>query len=306
MLLTLYNNLLALVFMMVAGAVLAKLGYIDDRLRQTLNRLIFAFTLPLYVFGSMQTSITRNLLVTSVYPLAFGAGLSLVNGVAGYSLGRLFRTPIEERPLFAFMNMFGNNIYLALPMAAALFGPEGTPIVLLYGLGSDLVLWTLGLGILARQRSFAWKDLKNLLNPSIIALILGATAGLLGVRFPFAINEAISKMGGLTTPLALMLTGAALMEIKLSERAGLRETAALLIGKLIVSPALAALAVILLGLNGVLAQVLVIMASMPTIVRSIVISDRYGWDSSKTAMGVLVTTIACFLTIPLVMALLQR
>lgn len=306
MLLTLYNNLLALVFMMVAGAVLAKMGYIDERMRQSLNRLIFAFTLPLLVFGSMQTSITRNLLATSVYPLAFGAGLSLVNGVAAYSLGMLFRTPVEERPLFAFMNMFGNNIYLALPMATVLFGPEGTPIVLVYSLGSDLVLWTLGLAMLARQRSFAWKDLKNLLNPTLIALILGASAGLLGIKFPFAINEAISKMGGLTTPLALMLTGAALVEVKLSEKAGLRETVALLIGKLAVSPALAALAVVLLGLDGILAQVLVIMASMPTIVRSIVLSDRYGWDSRKTALGVLVTTIGCFLTIPLVMALLQR
>lgn len=306
MLIKLYNNLFALVLMMAAGALLARTGFIDSKMRQGLNRLIFAFTLPLLVFSSMQSSITRELLLTSVYPLAFGAGLSLVNGVSACLLGKLFRTRVEERPLLAFMNMFGNNIYLALPMVTALFGIESAATVLLYTFGSDVVFWTLGVAMLSRQRSFAAKDLGHLLNPTLVGLLLGTLAGLSGIQFPFAISEAIAKMGSLTTPLSLMLTGAALAEIKLGENADTRETLALLLGKLVLSPVIAASATMLLGLQGIMAQILVIMASMPTVVRSIVLTEHYGWDSRKTALGVLITTIVCFLTIPVVLMLVQR
>jgi hypothetical protein len=306
MLLTLYNNLLILVIIMLAGALLTRLGYIDQRLRQGMNRLLFAFTLPILVFQSMQNTINSELLASSIFPLAFGAGLAVMNGVVGFLLGRLLRTEREARPLLAFMNMFGNNIYLALPIITALFGPEGTPLVLLYALGSDLIFWTIGVALLARQRSLSRHDLKNLLNPTLVALVLGALAGLLGLPLPGALSQAMSQMGGLTTPLALMLTGSSLVELRLSDRSGIKESVALLIGKLLISPALAAAVVTLLGLEGMLAQALVIMASMPTIVRSIVLSDRYGWDSRKTALGVLVTTVACFVTIPLVMSLITR
>lgn len=306
MLIKLYNNLLALVLMMAAGALLARTGFIDSKLRQGLNRLIFAFTLPLLVFSSMQNSITKELLLTSVYPLAFGAGLSLLNGVSAYLLGKLFRTPEAERPLLAFMNMFGNNLYLALPMVTALFGAESASTVLLYTFGSDVVFWTLGVAMLQKQRSFGWNELRHLFNPTLVGLILGTIAGLSGIQFPFAISEAIAKMGSLTTPLSLMLTGAALAEIEIGVNAGGRETLALLCGKLVLSPAIAAAAAMLIGLQGVMAEVLVIMASMPTIVRSIVLTEHYGWDSRKTALGVLFTTIVCFLTIPLVLMLVQR
>ncbi|MGI6357130.1 MAG: AEC family transporter [Bacillota bacterium] len=306
LLIKLYNNLLALVLMMLTGAGLAKTGYIDAKMRAGLNKLVFSFTLPLLVFNSMYGSITRELLGTSLYPLVFGAGLSILNGGVAWLLGMLFHTAPQERPLVSFMNMFGNNIYLALPMVTALFGAETASTVLLYTIGSDLVFWTLGVAMLSGQKSLSVRDLRHLLNPTFVGLILGSLAGLAQLQLPVFLSYPISQLGGLTTPLSLMLTGASLADIRLKEGTGSRETGALLLGKLIISPAIAAVAASLLGLNDSLRQVLVIMASMPTVVRSIVLSDRYGWDSRKTALGVLATTIACFITIPIVLTLVQR
>lgn len=306
MLIKLYNNLLALVLMMLAGAGLAKTGLISPKMRAGLNRLIFSFTLPLLVFDSMHGSINRELLAESLYPLAFGAGLALLNGLVAWMLARLFRTAPEDRPLMAFMNMFGNNIYLALPMVTALFGSEAASTVMLYTIGSDLVFWTIGVALLSGQKSLSVKDLRHLLNPTFAGLVLGSLAGLAQLQLPLFLSYPISQMGGLTTPLSLMLTGASLAEIRLREGVSARETGALLLGKLIISPAIAAITAGLLGLGNALGQVLVIMASMPSVVRSIVLSDHYGWDSRKTALGVLATTVACFITIPLVLTLVSR
>ncbi len=306
MLIALINNLLALLLMMLAGVGLAHFKLITPKLRQDLNQLLFYFTLPLMVFSSMQSSITWELVRSSWVPLVFGAGLALINAVVAFLVGRIFRIPASEHRLFAFLSMFGNNIYLALPIADALFGPEAVAVVLLYSLGSDLILWSLGQFLLSGKSSFSLADLKPMLNPTLGALLLGAIAGILGWTPPFALNEAIVKIGSITSPIALMLTGAALAGIKVAGQDAAKQAAALFVTKLAISPLLAAGAVLLLGIEGAMGSILVIVAGMPTFVRSIVLTDRYGWSGHKTAFGVMVTTIGCFVTIPLVLQIVIK
>lgn len=301
MLTTLINNLLALLFMILAGVALARSGLIRPEMRQELNRLLFYFILPLMVFMSMESTITWELVRSSWVPMLFGACLALVNAVASSVVSRLFRIPAEERRLFAFLSMFGNNMYLALPIADAMFGPQAVAVVLLYSLGSDLILWSLGQFLLSGRSSISLADLRPMLNPTLAALLLGATAGVAGWALPYPFHQAMSKMGSIASPLALMLTGAALAEVKLTGQGSLRQAGALIFTKLTMSPVLAMLAVVLFGIDRSMGSILIILAGMPTFTRSIVLSDRYGWSAQKTALGVLVTTIGCFLTIPLIL-----
>ena len=67
MLTTLFNNLLALLITMLTGALLAKFWLITPELRQGLNKLLYYFALPLFIFNSMRESMTLELLQTSYY-----------------------------------------------------------------------------------------------------------------------------------------------------------------------------------------------------------------------------------------------
>ena len=184
MLTALYNNLLALLLTMLAGAVLRKTNLITPSLRQGLNRLLYYFALPILVFNSMLHSITWELLQTSYYPLLFGAGLAVANGVIGFIIGAVCGIERRERRLFAFLNMFGNNLYLGLPIAQTLFGDAGVAVVLLYSLGSDLILWSVGQYLLADESKFSLSNLKAMLNPTLLALLAGTAAGMAGLVLP--------------------------------------------------------------------------------------------------------------------------
>ncbi len=131
---TLFTNLLALLITMLTGALLARLKLITPALRQGLNTLLYYFALPVLVFNSMRGSITLELLQTSYYPMLFGAGLALINGTVAFLSATLWRIDLRERRLFMFLSMFGNNLYLALPIAQALFGAQGVAVVLLLSL----------------------------------------------------------------------------------------------------------------------------------------------------------------------------
>jgi predicted permease len=289
---------------MLAGGLLARFGLLDAALRRGLNRLLFVFVIPVMVFASMRTSIDRELLQTSYWPILFGVGLCLVNLLVATLLASLIRLPMERRRIFAFLNMFGNNIYLGIPIALALFGTEGVAIVLLYSLGSDLVLWSLGLFLLSPKREFSPSSLRGIFTPTLAGLLLGAAWGVAGLGFPDALANAMDSVGNLASPLALLLTGAALAEIKFARGILTRDIPFLLIGKLVTAPLIAFAAVALLQLPPVMKMLMVILAGMPTFVRSIVLTDQYGWDSQQTATGVLATTLGSFISIPLILSLL--
>ncbi len=306
MLTTLFNNLLALLITMLTGALLAKFWLITPELRQGLNKLLYYFALPLFIFNSMRESMTLELLQTSYYPLLFGAGLALVNGLVAVLVAAIWRIPPAERRLFAFLNMFGNNIYLGLPIAHALFGAQGVAVVLLYSFGSDLILWSLGQWLLAKSARFSVSNLKQVFNPTFVALLVGTGAGIVDWELPSVIESSLSNMASVTSPLALLLTGAALAEVRLGTAQGGRQALALVISKLLISPLLAAALVSILPLANDTKTLIVILASMPTFVRSIVLSDRFGWEGQKTALGVLATTLGCFVTLPLILRLIQQ
>jgi len=256
------------------------------------------------VFTAMRGSITRELLATSYWPIVFGIGLCLLNLAVAFLMSAILKIPVKKRHLLAFLNMFGNNIYLGIPIALALFGAEGVAIVLLYSLGSDLILWSLGLFLLSPQRSFSLNTIREIFTPTLMGLILGSIFGIFSLAVPAALADAAQSVGGIASPLALLLTGAALAEIDFSKSVLDREVPALVVGKLVISPLLAILAVKGLHLPPMMATIVVILAGMPTFVRSIVLTDQLGWDSQQTAMGVLVTTVVSFMTVPLILQLL--
>ncbi|NLW17448.1 MAG: AEC family transporter [Firmicutes bacterium] len=299
----LFTNLLALLITMLTGAVLAKVKLITPTLRKNLNTLLYYFALPIFVFNSMRGSITLELLQTSYYPMLFGIGLALINGLIAFLATVIWRIDPRERRLFAFLNMFGNNIYLALPIAQALFGAQGVAVVLLYSFGSDLILWSLGQFLLSGETRFSLASIKQTINPTLVALALGSAAGIANLWLPPALEISMDNMASITSPLALLLTGAALAEIKLGAGSGAKQAFALFITKLIISPLIAVGLVSLLPVPGEMRTIIIILASMPTFVRSIVLSDRFGWDGQKTALGVLVTTLGCFITIPIILQL---
>ncbi len=300
---TLYTNLFALLLTMLTGALLVRAKLITPALRQGLNTLLYYFAVPILVFNSMRGSITVELLQTSYYPLLFGTGLALINGLVAFLSAAIWRIDPQERRLFAFLSMFGNNIYLALPIAQALFGAQGVAVVLLYSLGSDLILWSVGQFLLSGEKRITVASLKHVINPTLVALLVGAIAGMADFGLPPALDISLANMASITSPLALLLTGAALAEIKLGAASGAKQAAALFIGKLVISPLMALGLVSILPVPSEMQTLIVILASMPTFVRSIVLSDRFGWDGQKTALGVLVTTLGCFITIPIILKL---
>lgn len=289
-----------------------------------MSRLVLDVSLPALAFTSiLKTAPAAPSEAVLVPLLAFG-GLSLA-ALCGVAIAWL-TAQRERRRTLAFVIAVPNWIYLPLPIAAGLYGEVGTRTVLLGNVGALLWLWTAGVFLLSGQAS-ARSALRAIASrPGLWATLGGIVASLLGPELPRSLTQpdaavgfigalprvlfqALELLGTLTIPLALLVTGAQLAELRAKKSSGRsgggRELAAALLGRLVLAPLLTF--VVLRALPGVLSppvrSTLAITAAMPVAVSCSMFTRELGGDDELAATAILASTLAALFTLPALLAL---
>ncbi|MNI90060.1 Membrane transport protein [compost metagenome] len=73
--------------------------------------------------------------------------------------------------------------------------------------------------------------------------------------------------------------------------------------RLLLAPLTAALLLFLLNISGTLFAVLLILASMPVAVNSVVLAERFGSSPALVSRCILWTTLASFLVLPILISI---
>ena len=69
---------------------------------------------------------------------------------------------------FSFCSGIFNYGFFAFPVAAAIFGEQLIPKIIIFNLGVEIAVWTVGVYLLASDQ-FKWK---RLINPPVVSIIL--------------------------------------------------------------------------------------------------------------------------------------
>jgi predicted permease len=75
--------------------------------------------------------------------------------------------------------------------------------------------------------------------------------------------------------------------------------------RMLVSPILAVLSLLILGIHGTLFAVLFILASMPVAVNSVILAEKFDAAPSVVSRCILWTTLASFIVLPVLIALVN-
>jgi len=198
------------------------------------------------------------------------------------------------------------NGFVLLAAAAPLYGPEGPhliglvfgPLVLFVNVACVLVLARWG----ARGKASARAVLDQIIaNPLILACAAGLLVNALGWREFGPASDAIDLLAGAALPVALLCVGAGL-DLSALRAAGPRVAAACGL-KLIVAPFVIWQAALLAGADPISAWIAAGVGATPTAAAGYTLALEMGGDSKLMAGIITASTIACFFTMPLVIAL---
>lgn len=321
---TALGSVFTILIMILVGIGLRYKQILTEESVDTLTGLVVKVSVPCLLFLNSYEQFNIEFLKN--YGLKLFLPLLLL--AISYSLGRLvaglFKVNKKDRGLFAVMFGCSNSIFIGLPVNVAIFGDEAVPYVTAFFLCNTLVFWTIGIigiaGDGGTKLKFKFSTLKHIFGPPVVGYILGITFGMLKgfmpdflipvlkyvIPLPEFLTSALKYIGGMTTPLSMLLTGTVIFSINREDFKLSREMGLVLLGRFIITPALfIALALTLSPGGGLMNKVFLLEAGMPVMSQALVMSRHYGANYKLAALMITVTTAVSMIAIPILAALTE-
>lgn len=305
-----FEQVVILLAMMAVGFVAAKARIITENGRNLLTKLVLYVTQPFLIINSFQMAYSADVLMQMGIVAVFA-----VLSMGGFYLLGSFALPRKDdgkrRVLWQSM-VFSNCGFMGIPVLGSLFGDAGVIYASVYILVFTVFTWTLGIYIYAGKTG-SWREV--LLQPGLIAVIVGLVLFLTGVRLPeWAVKDIFSQVGSLTTPLAMMIVGALVAEgdfrsvfrdLSLFGSAAIRLVAlpALSLGMFWLLHSLGLPGLPAAGSPVVVACVLI--TAMPVAANVAIFASMYSVRPQYAAQTVVVSTLLSVATVPLWMFVLR-
>jgi predicted permease len=310
----LFLKMLPLILMSLAGFVLCRMKWLDATFNRQLSLLMLNVFYPCLVISSILRNFTlETLLQNWLMPVGtiFILGTGWVIGLLTLPLVK--NHPVQTQRCYHFICMMNNYSFLPILLAASLWDEKAVALIAFSALGSELCVWTLGIKSITGQkleRGF----LRHLMSMPMLAL--GTAFLLLAIRsaclryewipLPVSATHELFKTlldtcrmaGDATIPSSAVICGARIAMLKPN-----KIVTPLILGssvlRLIVVPALTIAVLMLLPMDLEIRRVLILIATMPVAMASVTLAEAYKSDADFSASAILVTHVACLVTVPL-------
>lgn len=300
------NSLLMIFILMIPGFIFKKKKLIDEKQSKGLSTIITKLTLPALIIDAMQIEYSKEIFKSSVYIFFVVIGVFIIALGISLIFIKLIKMKKAEAGLFAFMLIFANTGFIGIPIINALYGKEALFYASIVEMVNDVLLFTLGIGIIQFSSGEKTKiNFKEFFSPGIISILIGYTLFITNTKLPIFIGSALNMVGSATTPLSMFIIGAQLGNIQFSELFGDIKIYIMCFIKLIILP-LIVYCIIRFGLkdNSLMSNVLILSFAMPAAVCTAIFAEEYNSDINFATKGILLSTLLCIFTIPLLAIIL--
>lgn len=301
---TLAGAVAPVLLLVVFGVALRRFGVLQRDDSRQLNGVIVYVALPALIFTSVAGA---DLSLEMLKAAGAAWAVSLAGFAVAWEIAHVLRLPPKTAGGFVLVAALGNTGYLGYPIVRALLGEGAMPAAVFYDVfGTVAVLFTLGIAVAARHGEHEGRldVLKELFTfPAMIALLVALAYRLLPLpaQVSATVMEWMAIPANMAVPLIMVSLGVSLDFSAL--RGSLAPLGAVAGVKLALLPAIAvAVAMLTKDMAGV--RVLALQAGMPSMMLTLVVGERFKLDTAFIAAAILVTTIGCLVTIPVVQLLL--
>lgn len=295
-------NIIFPIFALIAlGFVAQKRFKMDSNTFAKINMYIFA---PAIIFSNIyKTSVTWQLFGTIlIYLLAF---FVLMFGL-GMGIARVLNYPKGIRNAFTNSILFFNSGNYGLPVAEIAFqsNPLATTAQIFIMLIQTILMNTFGVFQSSAGREKNRQALKNaLMMPALYVLILVIIIKTFSITVPEFLMSPVENLAKGFIAVALLTLGVQLAEVKISTR--IKDILISSCIRLVLAPIIAFMFVNFMGVEGILAKVLILGVATPTAVNVAIIAREFDNEPEYASQIVFVSTLLSVITIPLLILLLE-
>ncbi|MFB5089223.1 AEC family transporter [Psychrobacillus sp. PGGUH221] len=300
---------LGMVFFQVVAPILIMLG-IGAALQikfqfnlKALSNLITYCLMPAAVFVNIyETKVNASVMAEIVLYLVI---FSICLMILGTVVSKLLKLNRNQAAIYKNSIVLINSGNYGIPVSQMLFAanPLGTSIQIIIVIFQNIITYTYGLYNLISSTKSGLDILRSLLRlPLVHALIIGAVMNIWNIGIPISLRIPLDYLANAFISIALITLGAQLAQLDIKtifNKVILTST----IGRLVLGPMLAFGLIILMDIDGVVAQSLFIASAFPTSRNSSTLALEYDIEPNLAAQIVLFSTVVSCITVTIVIYL---
>ena len=295
--LTIFNQVFILFAFAAAGFIVAKSGKIKTEHTPLLSGLLVYVIAPLYVFETFSKNFTLKYISGNYEIILWSLGIVLFLGTVMAFMSKLFDKRKYERDVYEYSLIVPNSGYMGYPMAEAVLGSAGLLNTMIFCLPLSIYIYTIGYSKLTKSGL----SFRKIFNPSMIAMLLGAFAGLFEIPIPSVAYSIMSKAGACMGPISMLLAGIVVSEFNFKELLSEKKIYIVTALRLFIIPVL--IGIITAPFSKTVMEVAVLIYAMPCGLNTIVFPRLVDEDCRLGAGFALLSNILACLSIPIVLSL---
>lgn len=291
------QQVIVLFLLIGCGFVAVKTGVLKQEGKQTLSNLLLYLVVPAMIVHSYMMEFSEEIL----HNLLAAFGMSILAILIGTAITLLLTARRKDRrvPIFRFACVFSNAAYMGFPLISALFGSEGLLYASAYVTVFNILLWTMGYGMVSGSSSPKEVARSLLHTPVLYAMVVGLAIYLLQIPVPNLIAQPIDLLSGMNTPLSMLITGMLIAAGDLKSIVCDQHIWKLAALRMVLIPAVCVAVFALLGFHGMSAQVVLLLECCPAAAITSVFAVQFGHEERFAAGSVVLTTLLSIVTLPL-------
>ena len=298
---TIFFQMIALLIIIGAGYLAAKTGMMDEHTNSQMSGLIVNLFSPFLLFSSAAGSVGIVSMDVLGLVALIGSCMFAFFIAVGMVLTPFFDKGKEQRKFFQMMFVFSNLGFIGIPVVTSILGEEYVVYVTEFMLLYNVLFYTYGYAVMDGEVSLA--SLKKMVNPGTIACLCGVAVILFKIQVPDFIKTAVTYLGNVTSPMALVAVGFSLAHSDLKKVFCQPRLYVFALVKLLALPLLMLPALRLaVGGDAALVSVCMILFGMPAGNSPLLLGVQRGMDGAVCSAAIILTTVLCVVTVPVLLA----
>lgn len=320
-------NVAILFLMMIPGVIMKKCRLCDGAFGKGLSNLVLYIAQPsLIVFAYLGFS-GDGIWLNALMVLLLSILAHVIFAIPALMLFK--KAPDGRRRMLRFATIFSNAAFMGIPLISAVIGPEATIYASIYNVTFNMFLWSLGVYLCTADRDedgdgvtdgdvlteygehktkspISW--VKVIFHPVNVASFVGIAVLALGVGkyVPGLVYDSFEMLKNLVAPLSMTVLGLRMADMDYRGILKDLEMYKFLLLRHICLPLAVMLSIKLLsilgvGINDIVSNCILIMASAPAATSATMFAEKYDCDASYVSRIVAVSTLVSVATMPLIM-----
>ncbi len=289
--------------LILAGYLCRKTGAIQEEGKKAFSDLLLYLVVPVMVIYSYMMEFDPSVLSNLIQAFLLSTAL-LVLGIAVTMLATAGQSG-RDMAIYRFAGSFSNAAYMGFPLIEALFGQEGLLYASAFVTMFNILLWTVGYGMISGGIQARQLVKTICTTPVLIAVAAGLIIYLGRIPIPALIRQPLSLISGMNTPLSMIITGMMIAGSNLGSLLRVKGLLRLIFLRMVLIPALCFALCAAAGWGGMVAEVAILLEAWPSASITSVFAVRYGYNEEFAAGAVVFTTLVSIVTLPVCALLLS-